>query len=102
MAKTETKTTKKTRPRQAGLPGTQGEITEIEQHADFLLLARDRVADAKTEQADAEEALKKLMHKHRRKVYRRTLPDGTTLDVSLTESKEGVRCRKTRSKTKAD
>lgn len=87
------------RPTQAGLPGTQGAIAEIEQLADQLLARREDVAEAKRDEGAAEAALIRGMKQRRRKVYKRRMPDGSVLDVSITESKEHARCRKTKTKS---
>ncbi|HEY5658140.1 MAG TPA: hypothetical protein VIY27_10165 [Myxococcota bacterium] len=97
--------TKRREPTAATLPGTRGEIAEIERLADALLAVRDdttaAIKEAKAELEEAEEALRASMHRHKRNVYKRQLPDGSMLDVSLTASKEGVRCRRTKVAAKA-
>lgn len=99
---------KKKAATQRNLPGTRGAIAEIEEAADALIAARADLKALKEELRErlenenpvpeAEEAIRALMHKHKRATYSRKTEDGTKLDVELVTSAERVNCR--RSKTK--
>jgi len=84
------------KPRQANLPGTDGQITELETSALEYVEHREERQEALREEVRLKDDLIALMKKHNKTVYRR---DG--FELRLVVEKEKIKVKVAKGKTAA-